>query len=133
MALFADPNERGRYPVWQSLDHEGFLPGSGIFFVTVMGDTALRVEKLSDDEVKAEAMGVLAQMFPNITIPEPLAFHFPRWAADPLFHGSYSNWPATFDQRLLTNLRAPVGAVHFAGEATSIKYYVGSTLAIQRV
>ena len=27
---------RGYYPVWQSLDHEKFLPGSGIFFVTVV-------------------------------------------------------------------------------------------------
>ena len=34
MALYADP-ERGRYPVWQSLDHENFLPGSGIVFATV--------------------------------------------------------------------------------------------------
>ena len=34
MALYAD-SERGRYPVWQSLDHENFFPGSGIVFVTV--------------------------------------------------------------------------------------------------
>ena len=34
MALYAD-HERGRYPVWQSLDHPSFLPGSGILFVTV--------------------------------------------------------------------------------------------------
>ena len=34
MALYAD-KERGRYPVWQSLDHAEFFPGSGIVFVTV--------------------------------------------------------------------------------------------------
>ena len=34
MALYADKT-RGWYPVWQSLDHEGFFPGSGILFVTV--------------------------------------------------------------------------------------------------
>ena len=34
MALYAD-YERGRYPVWQSLDHPSFLPGSGILVVTV--------------------------------------------------------------------------------------------------
>ncbi len=33
VGLYADP-ERGRYPLWQSLDHENFLPGSGIVFVT---------------------------------------------------------------------------------------------------
>ena len=34
MGLYAD-KERGKYPVWQSLDHKNFLPGSGILFVTV--------------------------------------------------------------------------------------------------
>ena len=34
MALYAD-SDRGRYPVWQSLDHPNFFPGSGIVFVTV--------------------------------------------------------------------------------------------------
>ena len=34
MGLYAD-KERGRYPVWQSLDHENFFPGSGIIFATV--------------------------------------------------------------------------------------------------
>lgn len=34
MGLYAD-RERGKYAVWQSLDHKDFLPGSGIIFVTV--------------------------------------------------------------------------------------------------
>jgi len=34
MAIYAD-KERGRYPIWQSLDHVDFLPGSGLVFVTV--------------------------------------------------------------------------------------------------
>jgi len=34
MAIYAD-SERGRYPIWQSLDHPNFFPGSGIVFVTV--------------------------------------------------------------------------------------------------
>ncbi len=33
-ALYAD-TERGRYPVWQGLDIDGFFPGSGVIFVTV--------------------------------------------------------------------------------------------------
>ena len=38
MAIYAD-SERGRYPVWQSLDHPNFFPGSKIVFVTVtVGD-----------------------------------------------------------------------------------------------
>jgi polyamine oxidase len=33
--LSADPYELGYYPVWQSLSVPGFLPGSGIIFVTI--------------------------------------------------------------------------------------------------
>lgn len=42
MGLYAD-RERGRYPVWQSLDHPNFLPGSGILLTTVtVGDSSAR-------------------------------------------------------------------------------------------
>ncbi|KAI8972602.1 amine oxidase [Trametes punicea] len=123
MALYADP-VRGRYPVWQSLDHKNFFPGSGIIFVTVTGDYSQRIEALSDAQVQEEVLGVLGTMFPNTTIPEPLAFHFPRWHSDPLFRGSYSNWPASFFSEHHQNLRATVGdRLWFAGEATSQKYF----------
>lgn len=79
-------------------------------------------------------MGVLRTMFPNVTIPDPIAFHFPRWARDPLFRGSYSNWPSSFFSQHHQNLRATVGSrLWFAGEATSQKYFgayvVGATCA----
>ncbi|KAK7676939.1 hypothetical protein QCA50_020057 [Cerrena zonata] len=123
MGLYADP-ERGRYPVWQSLDHKNFFPGSGIFFVTVTGDYSVRVEALPDSQVQEEVMGVIRSMFPNITVPEPVAFHFPRWHTDPLFRGSYSNWPPSFFSGHHQNLRAPVEErLWFAGEATSKKYF----------
>lgn len=124
MALYAD-KERGRYPVWQSLDHVNFLPGSGIVFVTVTGDYSVRVEALSDSQVKDEVLGVLQAMYPKLKIPEPTDFYFPRWHSDPLFRGSYSNWPASFFGEQSENLRANVGRLFFAGEATSEKYYGG--------
>ncbi|KAI0351674.1 amine oxidase [Trametes cingulata] len=119
-----DTEASALYPVWQSLDHENFFPGSGIIFVTVTGDYSQRIEALSDAQVQEEVMGVLHTMFPNVTIPEPLAFHFPRWHSDPLFRGSYSNWPASFFSEHHENLRANVGErLWFAGEATSQKYF----------
>ncbi|KAH9954237.1 amine oxidase [Russula dissimulans] len=121
-ALYAD-TERGRYPVWQGLDVNGFFPGSGVIFATVTGDFSERIESLSDDKVKSEALGVLQAMFPNVTIPEPTAFLFPRWSSDSLYRGSYSNWPASFVTRHHTNLRAPLGRLWFAGEALSEKYF----------
>ena len=63
-------------------------------------------------------------MFPNTTIPDPVAFHFPRWASDPLFRGSYSNWPPSFFSEHHQNLQATVSSrLWFAGEATSQKYF----------
>ena len=35
--LYASPTRRGDYAIFQSLDHPDFLPGSGIFFSTVVG------------------------------------------------------------------------------------------------
>ncbi|KAJ6619021.1 hypothetical protein B0H10DRAFT_2176066 [Mycena sp. CBHHK59/15] len=122
LALYAD-NERGRYPVWQSLDHPNFFPGSGILFVTVTGDYSQRIEALSDAQVRQEALGVLKLMYPDIEIPEPLDFWFPRWHSDPLYRGSYSNWPSSFFSEHHENLRANVYRLFFAGEHTSQKYF----------
>ncbi|KAI0253801.1 amine oxidase [Lactifluus subvellereus] len=122
-ALYAD-RERGWYPVWQSLDLDGFFPGSGILFVTVTGDFSRRIESLSDEVVKGEVLAVLRSMYPHTTIPEPDAFYFPRWQSDPLYRGSYSNWPSSFLKGHHTNLRATVDQrLWFGGEATSLKYF----------
>ncbi|KAL5482488.1 hypothetical protein ACEPAI_9082 [Sanghuangporus weigelae] len=123
MALYAD-RERGKYPVWQSLDHIDFLPGSRIVFVTVTGDFSKRIEALSDEQVQSEVLGILSLMFPNTTIPEPTDFFFPRWHINPLFRGSYSNMPAAYVTVHQDNLRATVEErLWFAGEASSVKYY----------
>ncbi|KAG2091612.1 hypothetical protein BD769DRAFT_1679412 [Suillus cothurnatus] len=123
MAVYAD-KERGRYPIWQSLDHVKFFPGSGLIFVTVTGDFSLRIEGMRDSDVQEEVMEVLRAMYPNTTIPDPVAFHPKRWNADPLFRGSYSNWPPSFLPGHSGNLRATVDKrLWFADEATSLKYF----------
>ncbi|KAH9837563.1 amine oxidase [Rhodofomes roseus] len=123
MALYAD-YERGRYPVWQSLDHPSYLPGSGILVVTVTGEFSKRIESLPDSYVQSEVMDILETMFPEVDVPEPIDFYFQRWHSDPLFRGSYSNWPAAFLSEHQGNLRANVDErLWFAGEATSRKYF----------
>ncbi|KAJ7262748.1 hypothetical protein B0H12DRAFT_1104283 [Mycena haematopus] len=122
-ALYAD-RERGRYPVWQGLDLENFIPGSGIVFATVTGDYSQRIESMSDAEVQAELLSVLQKMFPDTPIPTPTAFFFPRWFSDPLTRGSFSNWPSGFVSPHHANVRANVGKrLWFAGEGTSRKYF----------
>lgn len=80
-----------------------------------------RAEHQSDDETKAEVMAVLRKMFGN-DIPEPLDFLYPRWSLEPWTYGSYSNWPPGLSNETHQDLRANVGRLWFAGEATSAEY-----------
>lgn len=121
--LYASPTRRGYYPVWQSLSTEGFLPGSNIIFATVVGRESYRVEAQDDETTKAELMEVLRQMFPNVDVPEPIAFTYPRWTTTPWAYGSYSNWPVGTTLENHQNLRANVERLYFAGEHTSAEYY----------
>jgi polyamine oxidase len=121
--LYADPISRGYYPVWQSLDNAGFLPGLGILFVTVVDQYAYRAEAQSDDQTKAEVLAVLRKMFGARKVPDPIAFMYPRWSLLPWARGSYSNWPPGTTLEMHENLRANVGNLWFAGEHTSAEYY----------
>jgi polyamine oxidase len=120
--LYADPTERGYYPVFQSLNAPGFIPGSGIFFVTVVYMQSYRAEQQSDDVTKAEVMEVLRSMFGK-DIPDPIDFMYPRWSTEPWAYGSYSNWPPGLSLETHQNLRANLGRLWFAGEATSVGYF----------
>lgn len=154
MALYAD-TERGRYPVWQSFDHPDFFPGSGILFVTVtvrrrpspeinyprlipsQGDFSHRMESLADSQVKSEVMTVLrTKMYPHLSpseIPDPIDFYFERWWSNPLFRGSYSNWPASFfEEHHMDLIKMVGGRIGFAGEHTSAKHF-GSSIAVCRL
>ncbi|KAH9003707.1 amine oxidase [Lactarius hatsudake] len=122
VALYAD-SERGRYPLWMSLDLDGFMPGSGVIVATVTGDFSKRIEAMTDAQVQSEVLEVLRTMFPRVSIPEPTAFFFQRWFSDPLYRGSYSTWPASFIPQHLINLGVSLGNLWFAGEATSEKYF----------
>ena len=121
--LYADPIERGYYPIFQSLDEPGFLEGSGIFFVTVVDQQSYQVESQDDETTKAQVMAVLRDMFGVENVPDPIAFMYPRWSLEPWAFGSYSNWPPGTTLEMHQNLRANLGRLFFAGEATSTEYY----------
>jgi polyamine oxidase len=121
--LYASPTTRGYYPVWQSLSMEGFLPGSNIIFATLVERESYRIEAQDDEVTKAELLAVLREMFPDANVPEPIAFLYPRWTEVPWAYGSYSNWPVGTTLENHQNLRANVGRLYFAGEATSTEYF----------
>lgn len=124
--VWADPERRGYMNAWQNLNAPGYLPKNGstnIFFLTVTQDLSYDVERKTDDEVKEEAMKVLRKMYGD-DIPEPTEMMFPRWHNNPLFRGSYSNWPIGELDEHHINMRAPLNnRVFFAGEAMSQEYF----------
>ncbi|KAF2014068.1 amine oxidase, partial [Aaosphaeria arxii CBS 175.79] len=121
--LYADPDTRGWYPVWQSLSTPGFLEGSNIIFATVVGPQSYRIEQQPVEQTQAEALEVLRAMFPDVDVPEPIAFKYPRWSQEEWSFGSYSNWPIGMTLEKHQNLRANVDRVWFAGEANSAQYF----------
>ena len=121
--LYADPNERGYFPLFQSLDGPGFLPGSGILFATVVSSQSYRVEAQNDETTKEQVLAVLRDMFGAENVPMPIAFMYPRWSLERWAYGSYSSWPPGTSLEMHQNLRANVGRLFFAGEATSAEYY----------
>lgn len=121
--LYASPTTRGSYPVWQSLSAPGFIPDSNIIFVTLVHEQAYRAERQTDEQTKDEVMQVLRDMYPDITIPEPTAFMYPRWSTTPWAYGSYSNWPPSTTLEMHENFRANLNRLWFAGEATSAQYF----------
>ncbi|KAI4253438.1 MAG: hypothetical protein L6R42_007581, partial [Xanthoria sp. 1 TBL-2021] len=77
-----------------------------------------------DDQItKDQVLAVLRNMFGAENVPEPIAFMYPRWSLEPWAYGSYSNWPPGTTLEMHQNLRANVGRLYFAGEATSAQYF----------
>lgn len=46
-----------------------------------------------------------------------------RWSTTPWVYGSYSNWPPRLTLEGYQNLRAHIGRVRYASEATSSEFY----------
>lgn len=126
--MYADPDKRGRYTVWQNMNAPGYLPQGteqNVIMVTTTGDFARRNEHLSDAEITDEVVAVLREMYDDV--PDPIDIVVPRWSIDPLYRGTYSNWPlGAFDQHH-GNLGQSIGGgqswLHFSGEATSVEAF----------
>lgn len=124
---YADPEVRGRYPLWKNLNAPGYFNGSEtgyIFFVTQTEDEAIRVSNMDKEDVKAEVLHKLREMYGD-DVPEPLDMTLPLWNHNPLFRGSFSNWPIGFSDQHHWNLRQPVddGRLMFTGEACSYESF----------
>ena len=80
------------------------------------------VEALSDNEMVADAMMVLRNLYGD-DIPNPNAWQITRWARDPFALGSYSFPAVGSNYQMREELAKPVAnRLFFAGEATEPDY-----------
>ncbi|XP_012473712.1 polyamine oxidase 1 [Gossypium raimondii] len=110
---------RGYYTFWQQM--ENAYPGSNILVVTLTNGESKRVEAQSDEETLKEAMGVLRDMF-GPDIPTATDILVPRWWNNRFQRGSYSNYPIICNNRVVNDIKAPVGRIFFTGEHTSERF-----------
>jgi hypothetical protein len=111
------PDKRGTFNTFVTHTEETGLP---ILLSFANGYSAVRYDReLTDEQVKEQAMASLRKMFGHNKVPEPEAFVFPRWLADPWSQGGYS-YPAVGSPPEDRDDHArPLGdRVFFAGEAT---------------
>jgi len=119
--------------VKNSLDQEDYIANRGRFYffwncikttgrpvlISLMaGDAAHQAEDASDKELIAEVTQELSKIFSKQKVPEPLETIVTRWGKDRFARGSYSYVGATSQPGDYETLAAPVGTLHFAGEAT---------------
>ena len=119
--------------VKDSLDQEDYIANRGRFYFfwncikttgrpvlisLLAGDAAHQAESSSDTDLVAEVTQELSKIFSRQKIPEPLETIVTRWGKDRFARGSYSYVGATSQPGDYEALAAPIGTLHFAGEAT---------------
>lgn len=119
--------------VKDSLDQEDYIANRGRFYffwncikttgrpmlISLMaGDAAHQAEASNDTEIVTEVTQELSKIFSQQKVPEPLETIVTRWGKDRFARGSYSYVGATSQPGDYETLAAPVGTLHFAGEAT---------------
>jgi monoamine oxidase len=102
---------------WHSWYDMSRVTDEPVLAALVGGDSARRLETLSDDEVVAEGMAALRYMY-GPDVPTPDAVRITRWAADPFTRGSYSYLHVGASTEDFDLLGTPSGRVQLAGEAT---------------
>ena len=117
----------------ESLDQEDYISNRGRFYffwncikttgrpvlISLMaGDAAHQAERSSDADLVAEVTQELAKIFKQTMVPQPIETIVTRWGKDPFARGSYSYVDAASLPGDYEAMAAPIGTLHFAGEAT---------------
>ena len=119
--------------VHDSLDQEDYISNRGRFYffwncikttgrpvlISLMaGDAAHQAESSSDADLVAEVTQELGKIFKQSMVPQPIETIVTRWGKDRFARGSYSYVGAASLPGDYEAMAAPIGTLHFAGEAT---------------
>lgn len=122
-------------------DHIYWLSGStylsgrpAVLTAFVAGHVALRLNKMSDDDLEAHLLAALQRMLPEAAVPASASgFARSSWSNDPLTRGCWSNFASGARPNvLIETYQTPIGVdglstdngrVFFAGEHTSRWYW----------
>jgi len=104
-------------------DLGAMIPGFNVLFTYVVGEDASAWEAMSDTEAAKQLTRRLQDLFPDITVPHPVAFKMTRHGSDPFMLGAYTTAPVGVDamEAMSSPLRAPGNngrKIFFAGEHT---------------
>jgi polyamine oxidase len=115
---------KGYYPVFQPLnvgDGKFFPPNTPVLLFTVITSEAVRVSTQPKNITMSEIHQLLQTMYGE-GVPAPIDIYVPDWIQNPLFHGTFSNYPADLNDEIYKNFLKPLGTLVFSGEATSEDY-----------
>ena len=98
-----------------------------MLYCTLVGEHGWWVQTLSDEQIIEEVHNVLktALLHLDCDILRPVKVHLHRWGNDEYFRGSYTmqKTGAFLDgNSSVSDLQAPVGPLHFAGEGLHERY-----------
>lgn len=121
--LHASDREIGQaeyWPAFLNLDKDGFHPGSSILVAALSKAEAVRVESLTEEQVKEEVMGVLRLMYGEENVSELEEIKYDHVTGAP-HYGTFETWPVdvTNPPDLHRRMGARVGKVFFADQAGS--------------
>ena len=129
---FWDMNEyigqtRGNFLLFQPLESLNgkfsFPNNSGVLIATVMDETADHIFKQPVSKTRQQITQLLREMYPDEHNVEVEDILIPTWKVDPLYMGTYSTTPVGITSDTYRELAAPLGNLHFSGEATSEKFH----------
>lgn len=108
-------SQRGRCFQWFNVSNTSGIP---VLLALMAGDAGFDTEYSNNDELVAEATGVLRSVYGG-KVPQPVHAIVTRWGSDKFARGSYSSAGPTMQPDDYDTMASSVGNLFFAGEHTT--------------